>query len=96
MQEIEETRRIALGEMGLILPQVVAVGAQTQKVAWTRARLYPKQGARDLRLYGEDVYGAVIDEASRMKEDAWTAIQSTLTATRGPVRIIGNVKGEKN
>ena len=43
MQEIEETRRIALGEMGLILPQVVAVGAQTQKVAWTRARLYPKQ-----------------------------------------------------
>ena len=38
----------------------------------------------------------MIDEASRMKEDAWTAIQSTLTATRGPVRIIGNVKGEKN
>ena len=34
-------------------------------------------------LYGEDVYGAVIDEASRMKEDAWVAIQSTLTATRG-------------
>jgi hypothetical protein len=31
-----------------------------------------------------------------MKEDAWTAIQSTLTATRGPVRIIGNVKGKKN
>ena len=31
-----------------------------------------------------------------MKEDAWIAIQSTLTATRVPVRIIGNVKGKKN
>lgn len=47
-------------------------------------------------LYGEDVYAAVIDEATRCKEDAWHAIRSTLTATRGPVRIIGNVKGRKN
>lgn len=47
-------------------------------------------------LYGEDVYAGVLDEASRMKEDAWHAIRSTLTATRGPVRIIGNVKGRKN
>lgn len=47
-------------------------------------------------LYGEDVYAAVIDEATRCKEDAWYALRSTLTATRGPVRIIGNVKGRKN
>lgn len=47
-------------------------------------------------LYGEDVYAAVVDEASRMKQDAWFAIRSTLTATRGPVRIIGNVKGRRN
>lgn len=47
-------------------------------------------------LYGEDVYAAVLDEASRMKEDAWVAVRSTLTATRGPVRLIGNVKGRKN
>lgn len=47
-------------------------------------------------LYGEDVYAAVLDEASRMKEDAWIAVRSTLTATRGPVRLIGNVKGRKN
>ena len=47
-------------------------------------------------LYGEDVYGAVIDEASRASEASWIAIRSTLTATRGPVRIIGNVKGRKN
>lgn len=47
-------------------------------------------------LYGEDVYAAVIDEASRIAETSWHAIRSTLTATRGPVRIIGNVKGRKN
>jgi len=47
-------------------------------------------------LYGEDVYAAVIDEASRAKEEAWYAVRSTLTATRGPVRIIGNVKGRRN
>lgn len=47
-------------------------------------------------LYGEDVYAAVLDEASRMKEEAWIAVRSTLTATRGPVRMIGNVKGRRN
>jgi hypothetical protein len=47
-------------------------------------------------LYGEDVFAAVLDEATRMREEAWHAIRSTLTATRGPVRIIGNVKGRKN
>jgi hypothetical protein len=47
-------------------------------------------------LYGEDVYAAVIDEASRCKEESWYAVRSTLTATRGPIRIIGNVKGRKN
>lgn len=48
------------------------------------------------RLYGEDVYAAVIDEASRVKEESWHAVRSTLTATRGPVRLIGNVKGRHN
>jgi hypothetical protein len=47
-------------------------------------------------LYGEDVHAAVIDEATRVKEDAWHAVRSTLTATRGKVRIIGNVKGRRN
>lgn len=47
-------------------------------------------------LYGEDVYAAVIDEASRFKEGSWHAIRSTLSATRGPIRIIGNVKGRRN
>lgn len=47
-------------------------------------------------LYGEDVYAAVQDEASRQKEEARNAVRSTLTATRGPCRYIGNVKGRKN
>jgi len=47
-------------------------------------------------LYGEDVWACVIDEASRVKEDSWYAVRSTLTATQGLLRIIGNVKGRKN
>ncbi len=47
-------------------------------------------------LYGEDVYGAIIDEASRCRPEAWYAVRSTLTATRGPCVLIGNVKGRKN
>ena len=47
-------------------------------------------------LYGEDVYRCVMDEASRCREESWHAIRSTLTATEGPIRLIGNVKGRKN
>ena len=47
-------------------------------------------------LYGEDVVAAVLDEATRMKEDAWYAVFSTLTATNGKCKIIGNVKGSIN
>jgi hypothetical protein len=55
-----------------------------------------KSGEKPDNLYGEDVYAAVIDEASRVREDSWIALRSTLTATKGPVRIIGNVKGRTN
>lgn len=47
-------------------------------------------------LYGDDVYAQVIDEATRMREDSWFALRSTLTATNGPAKIIGNVKGTNN
>lgn len=47
-------------------------------------------------LYGEDVHAAVLDEASRMREETWHAVRSTITATRGRVRIIGNVRGRRN
>jgi hypothetical protein len=55
-----------------------------------------KTGEKPDNLYGEDVYAAVIDEASRCREDSWIAVRSTLTATAAPVRIIGNVKGRAN
>jgi len=60
------------------------------------AVIWFKSGDKPNSLYGEDVYGAVLDEASRMKEDAYIAVRTTLTYTRGPVRIIGNVRGRKN
>lgn len=60
------------------------------------AKLWFKSGDNPDSLYGEDVYGVVIDEATRMKENSWFAIRSTLTATRGKVKIIGNVKGTGN
>jgi hypothetical protein len=63
---------------------------------WNGARIWFKGADNADSLYGEDVHAAVIDEASRCREDAWIAIRSTLTATRGPVRIIGNVKGRRN
>jgi hypothetical protein len=62
----------------------------------TRGRIWFKGADKPDSLYGEDVYDAVIDEASRCKEDAWHAVRSTLTATGGAVRIIGNVRGRKN
>jgi len=60
------------------------------------ATIWFKSGEKPDNLYGEDVYAAVIDEASRLREEAWHAIRSTLTKTQGRVRIIGNVKGRKN
>ena len=60
------------------------------------AVLWFKSGDKPNSLYGEDVYGVVVDEASRMKEDAYIAIRSTLTYTRAPIRIIGNVRGRRN
>jgi phage FluMu gp28-like protein len=60
------------------------------------ATMWFKSGEKPDNLYGEDVYAAVLDEASRMREESFFAIRSTLTATNGPLRAIGNVKGRKN
>jgi hypothetical protein len=55
-----------------------------------------RSGEKPDNLYGDDLYAAVIDEASRLREEAWNAVRSMITATRAPVRIIGNVKGRRN
>lgn len=62
----------------------------------TGARIEFKSGEKPDNLYGDDVYAAVIDEASRMREESWYAMRSTLTATQGKCKLIGNVKGKKN
>ena len=60
------------------------------------SRIIFKSGEKPDNLYGEDVWGCVIDEASRVREESWHAIRSTLTATRGPIRAIGNVVDRVN
>lgn len=62
----------------------------------TGAMLWFKTAEKPDGLFGDDVHAAVIDEASRCKEESWHAVRSTLTATNGPIRIIGNVKGRRN
>jgi len=44
-------------------------------------------------LYGEDVYACVFDEFTRAKQDSWFALRSTLSATKGAIQFIGNVRG---
>ncbi len=60
------------------------------------ARWWFKSADNPDSLYGEDVYTLVTDEISRWKEQAWTACYSTLTATQGRAKLIGNVKGRRN
>lgn len=53
-------------------------------------------GEKPDNLYGDDVLAAVLDEASRMRPEVYPAVRSTLTTTRGPARLIGNVRGRRN
>jgi phage FluMu gp28-like protein len=55
-----------------------------------------KSAEKPDNLFGDDVYAAVFDEFTRARETAWHALRSTLTATRGQCKFIGNVKGKKN
>lgn len=55
-----------------------------------------KSAEKPDNLYGEDVFAAVFDEFTRAREESWFALRSTLTATGGKCKFIGNVKGKKN
>lgn len=90
--------KIAFRRAENMIPRHLRASNQSEQtlVLPTGSVLWFKGGDKPDSLYGEDVYAAVIDEASRVKDDAWHAVRSTLTATRGPVRLIGNVKGRKN
>lgn len=61
-----------------------------------KSLMHFKTGEDPDALYGDDVFDAVMDEASRSREEAFFAVRSTLTATRGQLRAIGNVKGRQN
>jgi hypothetical protein len=89
---------IAYGRLKRALPEQIyhAVDSRRTLTLINGAVIVFKSGEDPDRLYGEDVYAAVIDEASRLREESWHAVRSTLTATRGKLRIIGNVRGRKN
>lgn len=55
-----------------------------------------KSAEKPDNLFGEDVFAAVFDEFTRAREEAWFALRSTLSATEGRCKFIGNVKGKKN
>jgi len=90
--------RIVFDRLRATLPR--AVYSKNESVPYltlaNEARIWFKGGDNPDSLYGDDVHAAVIDEASRCKEGVWHAVRTTLTATQGPIRIIGNVKGRKN
>lgn len=89
---------IAFRRMMRAIPQDLQLANITLKTITlpNGAVIWFKSADKPNSLYGEDVYAVVIDEASRVKEDAWYAVRSTVTFTRAPMRIIGNVKGRKN
>ena len=90
--------KVAFRRLKRALPQGVYTSNESELTITLAngAVIWFKSGDNPDSLYGEDVWAAVVDEATRVKEEAWHALRSTLTATRGPVRIIGNVKGRRN
>jgi predicted phage terminase large subunit-like protein len=60
------------------------------------ARIWYRSADRPDLLYGFDSAAAVLDEASRVSEEVFFAIRSTLSATSGPMRLIGNVSRRKD
>lgn len=95
---VYDQAKIAYRRMKRALPKELYHPNETELTLrlWNGTTIWFKSGEKPDNLYGEDVYAAVIDEASRVREESWHAVRSTLTATQGPVRIIGNVKGRRN
>lgn len=71
--------------------------AKTITVKGSGARAEFKTGEKPNLLFGPAVHGAIVDEASRMKEQAWIALQTTMTQTMGPIRVASNTdQGKAN
>ena len=96
---IKRQARIAFQRLRAYLPDgsFTAKSSPDMEIVLRNGAVIVFLGAEDPdTLYGEDVHAAVIDEATRIRRESWWAVRSTLTATQGPVRIIGNVKGSRN
>lgn len=95
---VADQAAIAMGRLARGIPQSLRKENKSKKTITLAngAVIWFKSGDKPDSLYGEDVYSCVIDEASRVKEGAWHAVRSTLTATRAPIRMIGNVRGRRN
>jgi hypothetical protein len=70
--------------------------AKPPMISVAGATIYFKSADKPDSLYGDDVYDLVGDEITRWKEESWDACFTTLTATEGHAKLIGNVKGRKN
>lgn len=55
-----------------------------------------KSAEKPDNLFGEDVYSIVFDEAPRAREEAHFALRTTITATKGVYKLIGNFGGVSN
>lgn len=90
--------KIAYERLKRMLPDWSFTTNRTERtiVLANGAVIWFKTGEQPDNLYGEDVYAAVMDEASRMRASVFLAIRSTITATGGHLRMIGNVAGARN
>ena len=60
------------------------------------AEIHFKSAEKPDNLFGEDVHSVVFDEAPRGRVDAFYALRSTITATKGIMKLIGNFGGISN
>lgn len=60
------------------------------------AVIHFKSADKPDNLFGEDVYSIVFDEAPRAKVDSFYACRTTITATGGQMKLIGNFGGTAN
>lgn len=73
------------------LGRLVKFNGQKMNITlWNKAVIWFKSADSPDTLYGEDVYGAVFDEFTRAKKEAYYALRSTITKTKAPVKYIGN------
>ena len=88
---------LALAPMLGDCPKLYKANASRHQIALINGAVMRfRSGERPDSLYGSDTHALVIDESSRLREEAWHAIRSTLTKTEGKARIIGNVRGRRN